>query len=307
MKSSLIPKWFIAANNHGDHGNTCRNLVNDRLNQTFRRFKRFKKKAYEEWQKDYRQHSLDIGRSIHRIWMNPCRLATCQYYGGRFEFHPPMEPAGENSGLARLHLINGYPVEWDLYQKARAESTDICTKISKIVESFEKQIITAVDAKSPVYDLQRRDSGYSPKKCDDLHYYIDNHVFDAVFELVQDGLDGKELRTMTIEPMNYTIGGVLYPCSSLRLLNGLGAGNHQEIIELKKRIENLIANPTIRSLVEQYNELIKQLHNSQLKKLYYDGISDIWTGIHDDGNMLKAEDVCKNINECRPRPPTPDG
>jgi hypothetical protein len=60
-------------------------------------------------------------------------------------------------------------------------------------------------------------------------------------------------------------------------------------------------------LVEQYNEQIANLQNSQLRKKYREEIQNIWTDIYDNGGLLKADGICKNIKQCRVRPPAPDG
>jgi uncharacterized protein YaaR (DUF327 family) len=107
---------------------------------------------------------------------------------------------------------------------------------------------------------------------------------------------------MKIERVVFNIGDVVCPYFSLSLLNGLGSGTEVEVTELKSRIENLIHDPSMRSLIEQYNVEINKLHNNQMKKSYRDAIEQIWTGIHDNGELLKAEGVCENIQEYKPRP-----
>jgi hypothetical protein len=84
--------------------------------------KESKKEILEEWKKDYRQHSLEVGEVICKKWLSSCRLSSCIYNHGRLEEEPATEPAGENVGLARLHLIDGYPSTWKLCRKAVAES-----------------------------------------------------------------------------------------------------------------------------------------------------------------------------------------
>ena len=226
-------------------------------------------------------------------------MASCQYRSGKFEYNQPIEPT---VGLARAHLVLGYPIVWKLYRRAVAESAEICNSISKLIGSFEERIIFNVDVKTAEYKLQKRGFGYSPKECDDYHYYVDRNIFDAIFELVQDEIDGKPSRSLKIGHEIANINGVSCPHASLSLIDDLGVGNDKEIAELKRRIEDLINDPTIVSLVEQHNEQVKKLSRSQLKKSYREAIVDIWTGIHDNGDMLNAPGSCENLTECTARP-----
>jgi len=179
----------------------------------------------------------------------------------------------------------------------------ICNAIKKIICSFEDKIIVTIEAAAPEYNLVRRGIGYSARRCEDLHFYADRHICEAVFDLVQDKLDGKSLRSLEIVHGIYTIDKIPCPYASLQLLNGLGTGSDDEINELKKRINTLINNTEITSLIGQYNQQIKNLHSSELKKSYRKEIENIWSSIRDDGGLLKADGVCQNtIKECRPRP-----
>lgn len=261
--------------------------------------------ACDEWKTDYRKHSLEIGKTISDTWLNARRLATCEYKNGRLELNPALEPAGENVGLAREHLVNGYPESWKLYEKAKAESSDICNKILEITNSFEENVSNVVDSKNQEYNLQRKSIGYSAKKCDDLHYYIDRHIFQAIFEEIQDQLDGKPRRAiMERQLIVYNLDGIKCPAYSLLWRAfGLGSGTHYEMSQLETKVENIINDPNIISLIERYNEQINNLWKSQLKKSYHAAIDGIWTDILDNGEMLLAAGSCKNIKECKPRPP----
>jgi hypothetical protein len=266
------------------------------------RRKELKKDTIEKWMQDYRRHSLEVGEVISKTWLSASRFSSCIYNYGRLEEEQAVEPAGKNVGLARLHLINGYPDTWKLYRKAVAECSDICNAIKKIIGSFEDKIIVTIEAAAPGSNLVRRGIGYSARRCEDMHFYVDIHVYEAVFDLVQDKLDGKSLRSLEIVHGTYFIDKIPCPHTSLQLLNGLGFGSDDEINELKNTIDTLINNAEITSLVEQYNQQIKNLHTSELKESYRKEIENIWTSIRDDGGLLEAENVCKNIKECRPRP-----
>jgi hypothetical protein len=309
MKNPLHLNWLksAASCNNGNNGDSCWIRFSHRNKQSYPTIKRFKKKAYDEWLIGYRQHSHDIGEIIYYEWHKPSRLASCKYYGGRFEFIPASDPIGENVGLARTHLVNGYPEVWKTYMKARAESSDICSKIKKIIDSFEQKIIATVEAETSGHNLVRRDINYSGKRCEDLHYYVDRHIFEAVFDLVQDRIENKPPRQLNKVLVNFNFDGVTCPAFSLSLLNGLGCGNEMEMDELRNRIENLINNPAIRSLVEQYNQKIENLYNNEYKKSYRDEIQNIWTDINDNGELLKADGECKDVKECKRRPSTPGG
>jgi hypothetical protein len=303
MSSSSISTWYNNARSRGNLKNSWNSWSNSwwshRSNQISRPTGRIKKKACAEWQTDYRKHSLEFGKIIHDVWLAPNRLATCQYRNGKFEFSQAIEPS---LGLARAHLVLGYPVAWKLYRRAVAEFSDICTTIKKIINSFENRIISSIDAKTPGYNLQKRPLGYSPEKCEDVRYYIDMNIFSAVFELVQDKIENKPIRPTQKQLVNYNFAGENCPRFSLSLLDGLGSGTDEEVIELNKRIESLVNDTNIRNLVEEYNQQMEKLQTSELKKSYRKAIDNIWTGIRDDGELLKAEGECENIKECRPKP-----
>jgi hypothetical protein len=72
----------------------------------------------------------------------------------------------------------------------------------------------------------------------------------------------------------------------------LGQGNSDAIAKLKKVIEDLVTNDSIKNRVQQYKELHNQLFDYERIDPLKDMIEKLWTYIH-GGGYLGGFDACE--------------
>lgn len=176
--------------------------------------------------------------------------ASAEYIHGILQYNESKEPNIPDFGLARGHLINGYPQRWKLYQTVRAESVSICKEIKATIESYEKIILDEIDKEiqtpSGKSRLERKNAkevftedGSYPTKFDFNSLYLYDRILAQIFNEVNNkSINKKETQDIRITQFagikDLKIG---YRNSQYTTI-GLGDGEMME--ELKKRVERLV-------------------------------------------------------------------
>ena len=75
--------------------------------------------VFFSWLDRYRLHSDSIGKIMYESWGKPSIFACCKYKSGRLVKRSPEEPPTKDVGLARRHLMKGYPQTWQFYERER--------------------------------------------------------------------------------------------------------------------------------------------------------------------------------------------
>lgn len=272
--------------------------------------------GFFRWKSDYGEHSKAIGKIIHEGWKKGSTLyASAEYIDGTLQYHEPKDPDLQNFGLARGHLINGYPKIWGLYKTVRAESVSICNEIKSNIESCEKIVFDEVDKEIRTNKgkrkLERKTDGqvfsielgqiiYPRKPVNSLYLY--RRILQEIIQEANNRNNNEKEKqevwiTESVGIRDLRIGD---RTSSVYTTIGLGDGEMME--ELKRRIEKMLEDSAIRKLVRGYHDKKSQLESREKANQLDIEINHMWNEIKSQNAFLKGEGSCQNSDKCRPKP-----
>jgi hypothetical protein len=231
---------------------------------------------------------------MYESWGKPSIFACCKYKSGRLVKRSPEEPPTKDVGLARRHLMKGYPQTWQFYEKGRAESVEICKEIEKIVEQYEQKINNEIKTGHGL--IREENISKVPLRWDSQSHYDYHKMYDEIFK-------GGLYRTKQRELWIKSIGNYTYLVTGSRINPNdagdiLAYGILQDMEELQRQIDNLQHNKEIMDLIIQYHKKTEELGANDYKARYFRDIVNIWRGINEEGKLLKGHGACENLPEC---------
>lgn len=251
-------------------------------------------RIFFSWLNDYRQHSDNIGRVIYEEWGKPSVFPYYEYTSGRLAKRSPREPETSHIGLARRHLMSGYPQTWEFYKTGKAESVDICKEIEKIIAQYEEMI----DRKMNIGNVLVREENIKsvPPRWDSQSHYDYHKVYDEIFKAGLYHYKQRELWIKSISDHTYLVAGYkLNPDDAGEIL---AYGKIQDMEELERQIHNLQLDNEIMDMVMHYHKKTEELAVNNYKARYFRDIRNIWREINEEGKLLKGHGACESLAEC---------
>lgn len=264
----------------------------------------FRKQEYLE------SHSREIAKIIYQEWTKESGLfGSCAYENGVKSVNQPSIPQVTKSELARQHLMYGYQHDvWDFYRTGKDESVRKCSEIEDVINAYEEIICAEIERDIPTGDgnrkLERKTRGevfivkginqYYPPTFDFKSLYLYPDILSAVFDETNSRNTGTEKQKVWIKQNDgyeYLVIGNTDPLQYKE--QELGFGDREMMAELKRRVEKLIDDQTIRRLVREYYAKTSELDtNSNISK-YEEERKRIWRTVD-----IGAKRIRGHCDEC---------
>jgi hypothetical protein len=250
-----------------------------------------------EYLTDYHKHSKDIVKIIKMGFGEDSGvLGNCSDNNGIINIQTPKEPAIEDIGLGRNHLQYGYPVSWALRERAISESKETLGDTQVVKDNFESYIVNEMKRKTEKTGttLVRKDDYESSK--DELFQacYYDDLVNELFYE-IKERKQGKRPRQLSAG-FDFLIDEVIERGGSLYKLSFGETGKvlvRVKEADVKLRIEKLLHDPYLNSMVCRYIELKKSLDKNKNWNEYFQKIENLHTSIISEGESLNKMGKCK--------------
>jgi hypothetical protein len=255
--------------------------------------------TYEKVNDSYYKHSQVIAQIIYKGWYNRNIFCGCKYENGNIERTNAEEPELKDIALARQHFQSGYEGLWQIKEKAKSESAQICSKIAQVFNSFKEMIYNELEREfsynnSKLGKLNREKVTFFPSNRNDRDY-IDTHVIDTIFNRIvyQEKIQIREPQQIRISIQEENKD---FTTTELNIPKGIiGYGDSSSMNVLKSKLEALSSNATIHSLLNEYVLLQQCLEgNTKINKTWNE-VQKIWKDIYHESQPIKG-----NCKRCPP-------
>lgn len=297
---SPLKKDNGSRNNHR-HVNHCTPLLWDKYGLVGTQ-----KKPFFSKQEYLNAHSKEIAKIIYQNWTKEGGLfATFIYENGVVYSNEPLEPQVTNSGLARQHLMSGYKHHaWNFYKTGKAESVEKCREIKEIVESYKQVVLDEIDkdiqTSTGNHKLEKKGeevftteygSKLYPRKLDFNSLYLYPRILAEIFQEANNRNNNKEKQEVRITEFADIKDLRIGKPSSISTTIGLGDREMME--ELKRRVEKLLDDSKIRTLVKDYYVKKSELDKNPNVRQYEDERKEIWRNVDNEAKRIKGDcDKC---------------
>lgn len=216
------------------------------------------------WADQYQKHSELIVRNIFEGWnKNSGVLASLTFDASGPSYKEPREPGAQPFDLAGRHLQEGYPAIWNLYQDAKKESVELSNQMLKLMKSYEQMIIEKIIASCPEFRIIEK--WVTPMK---IRVIYNPGLLAAVLYAVTNRLKGWYPGSFNTSSSNIEVvddRGKIARKDITDLTFSVyyvGRGEEDDVEKLKFAVQNLMVNPDIAKIVEEYHKLSEMLQQS---------------------------------------------
>jgi hypothetical protein len=254
-------------------------------------------------------HRKKIARIIYENWTKESGLfACCGYKNGQNYLNQPVEPEVTDSGLARNHLMRGYPdTAWEFYRAGKEESVKKCEEIIRVIGAYEAAVLAEIkdiETSTEKQKLEKRTreevfrGKYYPPKFDFRSFYLYPDILSAIFNEAHSRNNGTVRQVVRIKENNGYEYLVIDNLESLPHYMGgkeqeLGFGDHEMMVKLKTCVEKLIDDQTIRDLVKDYHMKKSELDSNSNISKYEEERKRIWRIVDKENKPLKGHcEIC---------------
>jgi hypothetical protein len=219
------------------------------------------------FRKHYKTHSKQLVDALGE-WLNRLRFTSYEYSGGRLHrrVHDTIEPEYvEYIEYMKLHLNKAYPNLLPSPSEIDLERKKICAQIENVTvsltstvpykPSYERIIIDKIKASCP--NLTRSQDATLTEN----NIYLDTYIFGIIFDAVT---SQEAVITLDIKPkFKSDIKQLLYEGGTI-----IAQAEEVVMINLKRTLEELITDGSVKRRIIEYRELSSKLQNDpQIEKL----------------------------------------
>jgi len=248
---------------------------------------------------DYHSHSEQLVDAL-KEWMKRLRFTTCRYENG---FHldnaveiPPSEKGFMAYMIKHLQKEQKYKPILSTAFEIEDSRKNLCKQIEYLLvnctpistmPSFQKIILDKIQSVCPTLTRCERDDYLQQ---DNMFLYVT--IFRVIFDTVY---HEKSSILLSERPLENNRSQLWYGNEK----EALGQGDTHVIAKLRKVIEDLVTDNSIKKRIEEYKELHKQLSNYERIDVLKDMTERLWTYVH--GGGLDACELC-DPHKLAPRP-----
>lgn len=269
--------------------------------QTLMNQKQMKKEQKEAFFEHYQKHSIQLVDALKKWGKHPNAFSSCSYIDGRLD----KKPAIKHSDIPFMqymmkHLEKSYTELFEFINEIANNHEQICREIDSVMTSytpvrvdepsFRKIITDRIASACPNLKATNK------KGLTEDNIYISDLVFKAIFNTVE---SNESSIVLLEEPKNENRTILWYRNRSF----ALGQGDNRTIKNLKKTLEELVLDSSIKKRVQQYALLDEKLDDERINELY-ERINYLHEFIHGEQilagypicDLCRLSDISRSVN-----------
>jgi hypothetical protein len=261
------------------------------------------------WTEAYERHSQQIAEELEKNWSarnksfsNSNRLfSNILIQNGRYNHREGQEPYSTYANVTRTHLMNGYPGTWELYEKARDESIQLCSELIEDIKSINKNLSSLIESRfANIARIESWDSNMER--------------FYAVEQLSASLITEFRKRSQSRFPDRSSLQNVR---TGIRMADGnqktvdvvhlrlntidVARGSDDDMHRLKQIIDDIIVGPPaeLKALIDEYLSIEDKLDNSSKQKEFQEQIDAIITDVNSQLAIQgeRSCHICKGLHK----------